>query len=133
MGASITMAKGAADAGLHPSLAVIGDSTFTHSGITGLLDCVLEHTPVTILILDNDTTAMTGGQNSVGMGGKLDRIVLGLGVDPAHFHVLDPLPSQTAQNAAVLEQELAHRGVSVIICRRVCIQAVKQRRKEASV
>lgn len=42
MGASITMAKGASDAGLHPAVAVIGDSTFTHSGMTGLLDCVNE-------------------------------------------------------------------------------------------
>ena len=40
MGASITMAKGASDAGVHPAVAVIGDSTFTHSGMTGLLDCV---------------------------------------------------------------------------------------------
>ena len=42
MGASVTMAIGAADAGLHPSVAVIGDSTFTHSGMTGLLDAVVK-------------------------------------------------------------------------------------------
>ncbi|MCK7522691.1 MAG: thiamine pyrophosphate-dependent enzyme [Ignavibacteriales bacterium] len=53
MGASITMAKGAADAGVHPSVAVIGDSTFTHSGMTALLDCVYENTPVTVIISDN--------------------------------------------------------------------------------
>ncbi|MCW8802921.1 MAG: thiamine pyrophosphate-dependent enzyme, partial [Ignavibacteriaceae bacterium] len=61
MGASITMAKGAADAGVRPSIAVIGDSTFTHSGMTALLDCVYENTPVTVIISDNATTAMTGG------------------------------------------------------------------------
>ena len=42
MGASITMAIGASDAGLIPSVAVIGDSTFTHSGMTGLLDAVIK-------------------------------------------------------------------------------------------
>ena len=43
MGASITMAKGASDAGVFPAIAVIGDSTFTHSGMTGLLDAVNDH------------------------------------------------------------------------------------------
>src|SRR5690606_39540822 len=60
MGASITMAKGAADAGLHPAVAVIGDSTFTHSGMTGLLDAVNDQSAVTVVISDNYTTAMTG-------------------------------------------------------------------------
>lgn len=64
MGASVTMAKGAADAGLHPAVAVIGDSTFTHSGMTGLLDAVNDRSAVTIIISDNYTTAMTGGQES---------------------------------------------------------------------
>ena len=68
MGASITMAKGAADGGLFPAVAVIGDSTFTHSGMTGLLDCVNENASVTIVISDNETTAMTGGQDSAGTG-----------------------------------------------------------------
>ncbi len=49
MGASITMAKGAADGGLYPAVAVIGDSTFTHSGMTGLLDCVNEKMPMSRL------------------------------------------------------------------------------------
>ena len=64
MGASITMAKGAADAGLVPAVAVIGDSTFTHSGMTGLLDAVTENTPIVVCIADNSFTAMTGGQKS---------------------------------------------------------------------
>ena len=64
MGASITMAKGAADAGLRPAIAVIGDSTFTHSGMTGLLDAVNERSPITVIISDNLTTGMTGGQDS---------------------------------------------------------------------
>ena len=61
MGASITMAKGAADGGFSPVFAVIGDSTFTHSGMTGLLDCINEKSNVNIIIVDNDFVAMTGG------------------------------------------------------------------------
>lgn len=80
MGASITMAKGAADAGAFPAIAIIGDSTFTHSGMTGLLDCVNEHSNVTIIISDNETTAMTGGQDSAGTG-RIESICLGIGVD----------------------------------------------------
>ena len=67
MGASITMAKGAADAGFLPALAVIGDSTFTHSGMTGLLDAVSDSSPITVFILDNETTGMTGGQSSMAL------------------------------------------------------------------
>ena len=64
MGASITMAKGACDAGLFPTVAVIGDSTFTHSGMTGLLDAVNEKTPITVIITRDLVFSMTGGQES---------------------------------------------------------------------
>ena len=121
MGASITMAKGAADAGVHPSIAVIGDSTFTHSGLTGLLDAIHENAPVTILILDNGTTGMTGGQTSMGTG-RLAEIVMGLGVHPDHVRTLTPLKKNHAENAEMLREEIAFPGVSVIIARRACIQ-----------
>ena len=81
MGASITMAKGAAEAGVHPAIAVIGDSTFTHSGITGLLDVVEDRSPVTVIISDNLTTGMTGGQTSPAAG-RLEQICAGIGVEP---------------------------------------------------
>ena len=81
MGASITMAKGASDAGLYPAVAVIGDSTFTHSGMTGLLDAVNEHSPITIIISDNESISMTGGQDSAALG-KIESICQGIGVDP---------------------------------------------------
>ncbi len=94
MGASITMAKGAADAGVRPAIAVIGDSTFTHSGITGLLDAVNEKTPITVIISDNFTTAMTGGQESSAYA-KLEDICIGVGVDPDHVRVFTPLKNIT--------------------------------------
>lgn len=120
MGASITMAKGAADAGVRPSVAVIGDSTFTHSGMTALLDCITENTPVTVIISDNSTTAMTGGQTSPGTG-RLEEICIGLGVNPEHVKVLTPLPKFHNEMVKVLREELLYDGVSVVIPRRECI------------
>ncbi|NWG28613.1 MAG: indolepyruvate ferredoxin oxidoreductase [Ignavibacteriaceae bacterium] len=133
MGASITMAKGAADAGVRPSVAVIGDSTFTHSGMTALLDCVYENTPVTIIISDNATTAMTGGQESHATG-RLEDICIGLGVKPEHVKVLTPLPKYHEEMVKVLREELLYEGVSVIIPRRECIvQSVAKSKKEGKV
>ena len=133
MGASITMAKGAADAGVHPSVAVIGDSTFTHSGMTALLDCVYENTPVTIIISDNGTTGMTGGQASHATG-RLEEICIGLGVKPAHVKVLTPLPKFHDEMVKVMREEMLYEGVSVIIPRRECIvQSVANSKKEKKV
>ncbi|MCX6270065.1 MAG: thiamine pyrophosphate-dependent enzyme [Bacteroidetes bacterium] len=129
MGASITMAKGAADVGLSPSIAVIGDSTFTHSGMTGLLDCVNDKSNVKVMILDNATTAMTGGQPSAAHG-RIEAICKGLGVEEEHIIVLNPLPKFHQDNLAMLKKELEYQGVSVIIPRRECIQTITKRKKD---
>lgn len=128
MGASITMAKGAADAGLVPAVAVIGDSTFTHSGITGLLDAVNDKSPITIFILDNATTAMTGGQLSAASG-KIEDICAGVGVEKKHIHILNPLKKHHEENMKIIKQELDYNGVSVIIPRRECIQTIGKIKK----
>ena len=128
MGASITMAKGAADAGQHPAIAVIGDSTFTHSGMTGLLDCVNCKSNVVVLISDNLTTGMTGGQDSAGTG-RLEAICEGLGVEPEHLHVVIPLPKHMEEIKQILREEIAYNGTSVIIARRECIQTLKRHLK----
>lgn len=125
MGASITMAKGAADAGQHPAVAVIGDSTFTHSGMTGLLDAVNENSPVTVIISDNLTTGMTGGQDSQGTG-KIEDICLGLGVDPRHLRTIDALPKNHEEMVRLFREEIDHQGVSVIVSRRECIQTARR-------
>ncbi len=129
MGASITMAKGASDAGLRPAVAVIGDSTFTHSGITGLLDCVNDKTPVTVFILDNATTGMTGGQTSAASG-HIEDICKGLGVEEEHIHILNPMRRYHDENMKVIQDELNYDGVSVIIPRRECIQTIGKHGKE---
>jgi indolepyruvate ferredoxin oxidoreductase alpha subunit len=124
MGASITMAKGAADAGLVPAVAVIGDSTFTHSGMTGLIDAVNANSPITILISDNFTTGMTGGQESAALG-KIEDICEGIGVDPAHIKVFVPMKKYQAEMVRIIREELAYDGVSVVIPRRQCIQTTR--------
>ena len=130
MGASVTMAKGAADAGQHPAIAVIGDSTFTHSGMTGLLDCVNANANVVVLISDNLTTGMTGGQDSAGTG-RIEQICTGLGVDPAHVRVVVPLPKNMDEIKNVLREEIDYAGTSVVIARRECIQTLKRHLKAA--
>lgn len=129
MGASITMAKGLTDAGIVPAVAVIGDSTFTHSGLTGLLDAVNAKSPVTILILDNATTAMTGGQPSPGTG-KIENICEGLGVEKEHIRIIKPLKKFHGENVSIMKEELAYQGVSVIIPRRECVQTLNRRMRE---
>jgi indolepyruvate ferredoxin oxidoreductase, alpha subunit len=129
MGASVTMAKGASDAGLHPTVAVIGDSTFTHSGMTGLLDAVTDQTPVTVFILDNGITAMTGGQISPGTG-KFPEICKGLGVEPEHIRVLKPLRKNHEEMVQVIKEELEYKGVSVIITYRECVVELNKRMRE---
>jgi indolepyruvate ferredoxin oxidoreductase alpha subunit len=132
MGASVTMAIGAADAGLHPSVAVIGDSTFTHSGMTGLLDAVIKNSPITIIISDNSTTGMTGGQKSHATG-RLVKICEGLGVAPGHIREIIPLRKNHEENVRIMHEEFNYKGVSVIISARECIQTASRRKKaEAS-
>ncbi len=126
MGASITMAKGAADAGLFPAVAVIGDSTFTHSGMTGLLDVISENAPVTVIISDNLTTGMTGGQASSAFG-LIEKICLGLGLPEDRLKVLTPLKKYHDENVAVLKEALNHKGTSVIVFRRECVQTAARR------
>jgi indolepyruvate ferredoxin oxidoreductase alpha subunit len=128
MGASITMAKGAADAGLEPVFAVIGDSTFTHSGMTGLLDCVYEKTNINILIVDNESVAMTGGQDSSAKG-RLESICEGIGVDPNHIRLFVPLKKNHNEIVQIIKEEADFEGVSVIIGRRECIQRISRVKK----
>jgi len=128
MGASITMSKGAADAGLFPSIAVIGDSTFAHSGLTGLLDCVYEKANVVIVILDNATTGMTGGQEYTAAG-HLEEICIGLGVEKEHIRVFVPLKKNHEEMVKIYKEEIEYKGVSVIIPRRECLHVLKKKNK----
>jgi len=129
MGASITMARGASDAGVFPAIAVIGDSTFTHSGMTGLLDCVNSNANVLIIISDNETTGMTGGQDSAATG-RIHAICQGLGVASEHLHGVVPLKKNFEELKNMIRQEIEYQGVSVIVPCRECIQTHARKVKE---
>jgi indolepyruvate ferredoxin oxidoreductase alpha subunit len=133
MGASIGMAKGAAEAGVHPVVAVIGDSTFLHSGITPLMDAVAANANMTVLIMDNGTVGMTGAQDTILPSARLQEIVLGVGVDPAHFHVVEATRGRIHDNAELLRRETAHPGVSVIIAVRDCLKIARAKARAAAV
>ena len=129
MGASVGMARGAADAGFHPVVAVIGDSTFLHSGVTPLIDSVSGNADITLVILDNSTVAMTGGQETILDSPRIEEVVKGVGVDPEHLRIIVPLKKNHEENVKIIREEMDHKGVSVIISRRECIVAAKKNRK----
>jgi indolepyruvate ferredoxin oxidoreductase alpha subunit len=131
MGASISMALGAAKAGAAPVVCTIGDSTFTHSGMGPLLGAAQEDANMTVIILDNATVAMTGGQEVFATGDKLVRIVQALGVHPDHVVKMEPLPRNHHENATRIRQEVQHRGLSVIIASRACIHMQRRVDKQA--
>jgi len=129
MGASVSMARGGADAGVHPSVAVIGDSTFGHSGLTPLLEAAAHDTNMTVLVLDNSTVAMTGGQPSYASGERLLKMIEGLGVPKDRLRVIEPLPKNLEKNVQVMREEFEHRGLSVIVAVRECLEEAKKKRR----
>jgi len=129
MGASIGMAKGGSEAGVYPAVAVIGDSTFAHSGLTPLLSAAAANTDMTVVILDNGTTAMTGGQPSFGTGDRLLRMVEGLGVPKAHIRVIEPLPKNLEKNVQVFKEEMGYKGLSVVVPVRECLEESKKKKR----
>jgi len=129
MGASIGMARGAADAGIPYAFAVIGDSTFIHSGITALIDAEEAQTPMTLIILDNSTVAMTGCQKTAFPSLKLKNLILGTGLDPAHYLELEAKKQLIEENAVKLQKEAEYRGLSVVVFKRECLEAARKRLK----
>jgi indolepyruvate ferredoxin oxidoreductase alpha subunit len=126
------MAKGAAEAGAPNVIAVIGDSTFLHSGITPLMDAVANDVDMTVVIVDNETVAMTGGQETLFPSSKLATLVEGLGVDPKHVFTVNAHRKYNEENKEILKAEMAYNGLSVIISVRECVETAKRavRRKE---
>ena len=112
----------------HKSVAVIGDSTFMHSGITGLVDIVYNKGFSTVVVVDNSITGMTGHQQNPCTGFTLkgekvygiliENIAKAVGVPEEHIRIVDP--NDLAETERVLREELASDTPSVVICRRPC-------------
>ena len=135
MGASIGMTIGfdKADPEAHKhSVAVIGDSTFIHSGITGLIDAVYNKAKITVIILDNRTTGMTGHQNHPATGKtikneptyELDLAEVCRAVGVPNVRTVDP--ADLAATEAAVREEVAKDEVSVIIAKRPCALLTKR-------
>jgi indolepyruvate ferredoxin oxidoreductase alpha subunit len=138
MGASIGMASGLAHSGIKEMpVAIIGDSTFFHSGINALVNAVYNKSNILVVIVDNYTTAMTGMQDSprtgiTGMGEKGNEISIeetceGMGVK--HIEVVDAYDSKESTRAFHRALEYTE-GPSVVISRYPCIQLVLRDKKK---
>jgi len=130
MGASIGMARGASEAGRKNVVASIGDGTFLHSGVTPLIDAASTNTNMTLIIMDNSTTAMTGMQDTIMTSPMIKNIVLACGVDPSHLRELKVLPKNHDENTKIIKEEIDYKGLSVIITLRECIHVVGKIRGE---
>lgn len=127
MGASIGIAQGLKQAGIEkPVLAAMGDGTFYHNGIAGLLNAVQAGVNLTLLILDNSRSAMTGMQPDAGTGRKVDGepavradialLARGCGVED----VRRLNPYRLEEMVASLRAAMQHPGVSVVIAEAPC-------------
>ncbi|MCP4935975.1 MAG: indolepyruvate ferredoxin oxidoreductase subunit alpha [bacterium] len=129
MGSSIAVATGMAKAGTEtkPIIATIGDSTFLHSGIPPLIDAVYNDVNITVILLDNHTTAMTGGQDHAATGRSLrgdethrvdfEQIVNACGVD--WVRIADSY--DLANMYQTFREAVEFKGVSVVISDRPCV------------
>jgi indolepyruvate ferredoxin oxidoreductase alpha subunit len=137
MGASIGHAMGLDKAlgeeALGRVVAVIGDSTFLHSGITGLLNVVYNRGAVTVIILDNHTTAMTGRQDHPGTGftlgggeaSQVDMVKLAKALGVKNVKVVNPY--DLAATERVIKREVRRPEPSVIISRAPCVLSRRER------
>ncbi len=135
MGASVPLAQGYLHSGVKtPVIATIGDSTFFHAGIPGLINAVQQNLDLTVIIMDNGWTAMTGMQVNPGTGVEFQRdgyrqidilnAVKGLGID----YVKETDPYDLAATTAIIQEAIQTPGTSVVVCRRECaIQANRRK------
>ena len=143
MGASIGNAHGMEKAlgpeGVGKVVAVIGDSTFLHSGVTGLMNIVYNRGCSTVILLDNRTTAMTGAQENPSTGKtlhgdpthRLDLAALCRALGVEHVYVVNPHDME--QTEAVLRREIARAAPSVVITEAPCALLPEHRRKQRPV
>ncbi len=136
MGGSIGIANGLSHIIKSPIIPCIGDSTFFHSGMPALVNAVYNNAKMTIVVLDNKTTAMTGFQNHPGTGRiatgeptnqiKIEEVVKGCGIK--FIEIVDPYNSK--KTIDVMTQALHFEGPSVVIMRQQCsLEAVRSSKK----
>jgi indolepyruvate ferredoxin oxidoreductase alpha subunit len=139
MGSSVSMAQGINKVTGKDTVPVIGDSTFFHAAIPGLINAVYNNHKITLVVLDNLATAMTGhqphpGTGVTGMGISTETVLIenvaeGCGV--RHVKVVDPFNVKEA--TAALKEALQHQGPSVLVFRSPCVlMVVRERRRKGA-
>jgi indolepyruvate ferredoxin oxidoreductase alpha subunit len=140
MGASVSLAQGYAYSGLEtPVIATIGDSTFFHGGMPGLINAVQHQVDLTLIVMDNGWTAMTGMQTNPGTDAvfqstgnrriDLAELIPAMGVE--HFFVIDPFELDDA--TATIQEALELPGVKVVLARQECAIQAQRRGLKAGV
>lgn len=141
MGASVSLAQGYVYAGIEtPVIATIGDSTFFHGGIPGLINAVQHQVSLTLIIMDNGWTSMTGMQINPGTDESFQlpgsrrvdiaKLIPALGVE--HFFIIDPF--ELDESTEVIQKCLTLPGVKVVLARQECaIQAQRRKLKAGQV
>lgn len=136
MGAGITIAQGLYRIDpKRPVFAFIGDSTFFHTGIPGVINAVYNNHPVKIILLDNGTTAMTGHQPHPGMGrtavgeqaNPIDPVAVLKACGVGLVEVANPLDLKETKN--IIQKALAFPGVAAVVMRAPCAATVKAKTK----
>ena len=133
MGSSISLAQGYVHAGLRtPVVATIGDSTFFHGGMPGLVNAIQHRVPLTLVVMDNGWTAMTGMQVNAGTdvtqqadGRSIDLVRAIEGFGPDSLTVVDAYDVESLTD--VVARGLGSSGVDVVVARREC--AIQARRR----
>ncbi|MDD5015055.1 MAG: thiamine pyrophosphate-dependent enzyme [Atribacterota bacterium] len=137
MGASIGLAQGFKWAGIKkPVIATIGDSTFFHAGIPPLINAVYQKVPLTVIILDNGWTAMTGFEENPGTINlddsstkRVDIVEICHGCGIEDIQIIDPYQNKKAIESIM--KAIEYPGVSVIVSRREC--ALQAKRKKVKI
>ena len=137
MGSSISTAQGISKVTGRNTIATLGDSTFFHAALPGLVNAVYNNAKVTLVVLDNTTTAMTGhqphpGTGTTGMGSpaekvSIEKVAKGIGVK--YVKAVDPFKIKEA--SAVLKEALEQPGPSVVVFRAPCVLlSVREKRRQ---
>ncbi|MCP4719483.1 MAG: indolepyruvate ferredoxin oxidoreductase subunit alpha, partial [Desulfobacteraceae bacterium] len=132
MGSSVSSSCGFSQASDQKVVSFIGDSTFFHSGITGLVNAVFNNHNFTLVILENDITAMTGHQPHPGVDMEkfglntygrvnIEKLVRSLGVE--HISIVKPF--KVKKSIDIIKEALAFKGVSVVISQEPCVLYAK--------
>jgi len=95
------------------------------------MDAASADANMTLIILDNETVAMTGTQPTVLPSSRLETLILGLGVDPGHFHIIDAHPKKADENTEIIRKEIEHKGLSVIVAVRTCLEEARKKKRKA--